>query len=108
MKIPYKPRCHSTAFTAEVMCERGPVLVTRCEPQAALATLSRLLSVVPVSTWGIFLFCSLGLENVILDAFPASLASFVDGSGFLDVSSVFLVGSLLKLMRSAPRSGYIV
>ena len=51
---------------------------------------------------------SLGLKNVILDAFSASLLGFVDGSGFLDVSSVILVGSLFKLMRSAPRSGCLV
>ena len=54
-------------------------------------------------------FCSsefsLGLKSVILDALSALLAGFVAGSGFLDVSSVILAGSLLKLMRSAPRSG---
>ena len=33
---------------------------------------------------------------------------FLDGSGLLNVLSVILVGSLLKLMRSAPRSGYLV
>ena len=36
------------------------------------------------------------IKHVILDASSASLAGFVDGSGFLDVSSVILVGSLLN------------
>ena len=57
------------------------------------ATVAGLLSRVP------------SLEQPRLDPFSALPHGFVARSGFLAVFSVVLVGSLLKFMRSAPRSG---
>ena len=45
------------------------------------------------------------LKNPLVDPFSPLPHPFVDRSGFLAVFSVVLVGSLLKFMRSAPRSG---